>query len=87
MHHEHDHLPNQANGLPSFFAGVWIASTDGQGIAEDQLGGLAAQPVIPFIGAVLIVVLCPTQVDPPCNYANVVTFEAYPIVKTKKSEN
>src|SRR5256885_679004 len=38
MHDEHDHLPNAANGLPSFFAGVRIAPTGGQGIAEDQLG-------------------------------------------------
>src|SRR5262245_5918114 len=46
MYHEHDHMPNQADSQPSFFAGVWIASTGGQGIAEDQLGGLEAQPVI-----------------------------------------
>src|SRR5687768_17405377 len=39
MHHEHDHIPNQANGLPSFFARVWIAPTGCQGIAEYQLGG------------------------------------------------
>src|SRR5262249_32791173 len=74
MHHEHDHLPNQANGLPSFFAGVWIAPTDCQGIVEYQLCGLEAQPVIPFVGSVLCIVPCPTQVIPPCSYGNVVTF-------------
>src|SRR5262249_29063193 len=73
MHHEDDHLPNQAHGLPAFFAGVWIAPTGCQGIAEDQLGGLEAQPVILFVGTVLFVVPCPTQEVPPCNYDNVVT--------------
>src|SRR5207302_1902996 len=76
MHDEHDHLPNAANGLPSFFAGVRIAPTGGQGIAEDQLGSLEAQSVIPCVGAVLFVVPCPTQVVPPCNYDNVVTFSS-----------
>src|SRR5215471_7813435 len=74
MHHEHHDLPNQADGLPSFFAGVRIASTGGEGIAEDQLGGLEAQAVIPCVGAVLVVIPCPTQVVPPCNYSTVVTF-------------
>src|SRR5262249_53195622 len=74
LHHEHDHLPNQANGLPAFFAGVWIAPTGCQGIVEYQLCGLEAQPVIPFVGSVLFIAPCPTQVVPPCSYGNVVTF-------------
>src|SRR5690348_14586513 len=73
MHHEHDHLPNEANGLPSFFTGVRIASTGCQGVAEDPLGGLEAQSVVPCVGAVLFVIPCPTQAVPPCNYSNVVT--------------
>jgi len=70
MHDEPDHMPNQADGLPSFFARVWMAPTGCQGIAEYSLGGLEAQPVIPFVGSVLFVVPCPTQVVPPCNYGN-----------------
>src|SRR5438874_911697 len=72
MHHEHHDMPNYADSLPAFFAGVWIAPTSSQGIAEDQLGGLEAQPMIPCVGAVLFIVPCPTQDAPPCNYDNVV---------------
>src|SRR5262249_43850077 len=32
------------------------------------------QPVIPFVGSVLFIAPCPTQVVPPCSYGNVVTF-------------
>src|SRR6266545_1069512 len=42
MHNEDDHMPNQADGLPSFFAGIWIVPTGCQGIAEYQLCSLEA---------------------------------------------
>ena len=64
VHHEHDYMTNHADGLPPFFCGVWIAPTGRQGIAEHALGGLEAQPVIPFVGSVLFVVPHPTQSRP-----------------------
>src|SRR2546426_12523637 len=49
VHHEHDHMPNHADGLPPFFPRVWIAPTGRQGIAEHALGSLETQPMISFV--------------------------------------
>jgi hypothetical protein len=74
MNHEHDHLANHAQGLPAFFSGIWVAPACRQGIAEDMLGGLETQPMIPDVAAVFCVGPYPAHVTPPlCSYTNVVT--------------
>ena len=61
VHHEHHDMPNDPDRLPSFFVGVWVASTGRQGIAEYQLRRLETHLMIAFVDPVLFVCPYPPQ--------------------------
>ena len=48
-------MPDRADGLPSVRVRVWVLTSDSQTIVKHQPRGFKAQPVVPFVGAILIV--------------------------------